>query len=42
MQNQLPSTIYLLSDWEKDIWQKVYYTVAKRGIFNYTFDKNDA
>ena len=42
MENQLQSNIYFLSDWEKDIWTKVYFTVARRGVFNYTFDKNDA
>ena len=42
MQSQIQSNIYLLADWEKDAWKRVYFSVARGGIFTYTFDKNDA
>ena len=41
-QDQSYSTIYLLADWEKDIWKRVYFNLGKKADFQYTFDKNEA
>ena len=41
-QDQSYCTIYLLVDWEKDIWKRVYFNLSKKADFQYTFDKNEA
>ena len=42
MQTLQETNIYLLADWEKDVWKKIYFTVGKKGNFQYTFDRNEA
>ena len=41
-QDQTNSNIYLLADWEKDIWKKVYFTVGRKAVFQYTHDRSSA
>ena len=31
-----------MSDWEKDVWKKVYFTVGRKAIFQYTLEKSEA
>ena len=42
MQTLQETNIYLLADWEKDVWKKIYFTVGKKGNFQYTFDRSEA
>ena len=32
----------MLTDWEKDIWTRVYLSVDRRSVVNYTFDRQQA
>ena len=31
-----------MADWEKDIWKKVYFTVGRKAVFQYTHEKSEA
>ena len=42
MQTLQETNIYLLADWEKDIWKKIYFTVGKKAVFQYTFERQEA
>lgn len=34
--------IYILSNWEKDIWTRIYGKVVKNANFVYTFSREEA
>ena len=42
MQTLQETNIYLLADWEKDVWKKIYFTVGRKAVFQYTFDRSEA
>ena len=42
MQTLQETNIYLLADWEKDVWKKIYFTVGKKAVFQYTFERSEA
>jgi len=41
-QDQNLSIIYLLADWEKDTWKRVYFNLGTKAVFQYTFNKKEA
>jgi len=34
--------VYMLTDWEKDIWTRVYIKVDRHAVVRYTFDRQQA
>ena len=34
--------IYILEDWEEDIWKRCYFTVKRNAAFHYTLELNEA
>lgn len=39
--DDLQTTVFMLVDWEKETWARVYCRVAKDATFRYTFDRKD-
>jgi hypothetical protein len=33
--------IYLLTDWDRDTWTRIYVKILKNATFSYTFNKAD-
>ena len=40
--DQHHTPIYILEDWEEDIWKRVYFVVKRNANFYYTEDKAEA
>ena len=34
--------VFILRDWEKDTWERIYYKVDQKASFNYTIKWKDA
>ena len=34
--------IYILEDWEEDVWKRCYFTIQKNAVFCYTLDRREA